>query len=151
MELRKKKDSGDESKEPDPEAEMLEWAKDRIASVSESTPGRMGPPVGIKLEPEPDLSRPDSIRREADSPEGTELKPEPKLLVLALHEGTTEWGQVHLLSDGQEASRFIETLMDNGLDPGRITVFWGTPMNVNVTYRAVVAIEQPEWESPAAS
>jgi hypothetical protein len=148
VELRKKRGFGDESGEPDPAEEMLEWAKDRIATVSESVPGRMGPRGATESKPEPDLATPDDMPHEAEPPKGTGPKPEPKLLVLALHEGTSEWAQAHMLRDGQDGSRFIEALIDNGLDPGRITVFWGTPMNVNVTYRAVVDIDHPEQGPP---
>lgn len=152
MAPRKQDDSSHGPKEQDPTTEMLEWAEQRIPIVSESTPGRMGPPTkGTKPEPDPPLSTPTSTPGRVGRPERANPSPEPALLVLALHEGTAEWGQAHLLSDGEEANRFIATLIDNGIDPSRIAVLWGAPIDVCVTYRAVVTMEHAGQEAPAES
>lgn len=134
MEGRKNEDSDRNDKERDLTAEMLEWAKDRIGSAPKTMPSGVEP------------VEPTKAKREA-----TKLKQEPKVLVVALNEGATQDGQAHFFDDGEEASRFIETLMEGGLEAERIIVFHGTPMNVNVSYRPVVAIEQPEQDQPVAS
>ena len=137
MEQRKNYNSNRDDKERDLTAEMLEWAKDRIGSSPKTTPGGVEP-----LDP---MKEPPKAPKEPIRP-----RPESKIVVVTLHEGATDWGQAHFFDDSQEASRFIETLMASGLDQTRIMVLQGTPMNVNVSYRPVVAIGRPEQEQPVA-
>jgi hypothetical protein len=133
-----KSDNSDRSDgERDLTAEMLEWAKDRIGSASKTMPSGVEP-----LDPAKEPSKP---RQEA-----TKHKQQSKMVVVALHEGTADWGQAHFFADSQEASRFIETLMASGLEQDRIKVFQGTPVDVSVSYRPIVAIGQPEKEQAVA-
>lgn len=137
-------DAGDGHNEVDPTEEMLEWAKGRIGTLSESNPSDMMP-LGVTGSKAPSgLSASERRSTSAAVADAAEPNPEARILVLALHEGTNEWGQAHLLSDGEEARRLIEALIDDGLDSSRITVFWGMPVTVKVAYRPVVDIEHPE-------
>ena len=137
-------DAGDGHNEVDPTEEMLEWAKGRIGTLSESKPSEMMP-LGVNgSKAQSELSASERRGTSADVPDAAKPNPEARILVLALHEDTNEWGQAHLLSDGEEARRLIEALIDDGLDSSRITVFWGMPVAVKVAYRPVVAIEHPE-------
>jgi hypothetical protein len=143
--------TGQEHKEVDPTEELVQWAKDRLAAVSESTPGEMMPLGMTGSKAQSELAASESSTGSAEVPDAAKLKPEARVLVLALHEGTNEWGQAHLLSDGEEARRLIEALMDDGLDSSRISVFWGMPVTVKVTYRPVVTIDQPEQDAREAN
>jgi hypothetical protein len=138
VDLRKNEDSDQTEKERDLTAEMLEWAKDRIGSAPKTTPGAVEP-----LDP---AKEPAKFKQEP-----IKLRQGSKLLVVTLNEATTQEGKAHFFDDSQEASRFIETLMESGLDEGRIVVFQGTPMNLSVSYRPVVAIEKPGQDEPVAS
>ncbi len=138
VDLRKNEDPDQSEKGRDLTAEMLEWAKDRIGSAPKTTPGGVEPLDPAK---EPAEFKQQPIHRKLES----------KILVVTLDEDTTQEGQAHFFADSQEATRFIETLVESGLGAGRIMVFQGTPMNVSVSYRPVVAIEQPGEDEPVAS
>jgi hypothetical protein len=149
--LRKENDPGDESQDGDPTDEMVQWARDRVAAVSETTPGKMGPPQATELESDPDPSASDNIPSGVETGVQTTLKQERKILVVVLPESTTDQSQAHLFDESQEASLFMETLVESGVNPDGVIVFWGTPMNFNVTYRPVVNIDEPEQEPTIAS
>jgi hypothetical protein len=148
MKLRGERDSGSQADAADPTSEMTEWASQRALTVSESTPGVMGPPSATDSEAEVEPPVSQSARPEEVPSGGTKVRETPRLLVLVLDEDTTDWGQVHVLSDDQEASRFIESLVDDGLDPGRIALFLGTALDFNVAYRAIVTIGQAGENPP---
>ena len=97
--------------------ELVEWARARRAAVSET---------GIK------------------TAAPIKSKQQPKVLVVTLGERAADRAQAHLFDDTQGASQFIETLVDTGLNPDRIIVFWGMPINFKVTHRLVVTIGEPE-------
>lgn len=108
-------------------AQVLHWARDRTEAFEGS---------GAATEVKPSQE--------------TKPKASPRVIVLALHEGTDDCGEAHLFEDLQAAGRFIETLVEDGLDQERLTVFSCTQLNVHLTYRPVVHFKaSEEQEEPA--
>jgi hypothetical protein len=111
--------------------QMLQWARERMATERTASP----PPT-------PD----GEVIASADpTPRGR-----PRLIVVAAHEGMTDWGEAHLFDDPQSAASFVASLVEGGLDQERITVFNGRPMAITVTYRPVVEIKKEEEEEEVA-
>lgn len=105
--------------------QMLQWARERMATERAASPAPA--PTG-------------EVVASADpSPRGR-----PRLIVVAAHEGMTDWGEAHLFDDAQSAASFVASLVEGGVDQGRIAVFNGRPMSVTVTYRPVVEIKKEE-------
>jgi hypothetical protein len=98
--------------------ELMEWARATRAAYPETMPGVVETAAPINA------------------------KQQPKILVVALDESAARRVRVHLFDDTQAASRFIETLLEIGLNPDRIIVFQATP--IHTTYRLVVTIGEPE-------
>ena len=122
-----------QSPEPVPEkedltAQVLDWARDRTEAL-EGT----------------------STASEAKPSQETKPKASPRVIVVALHEGTDDCGEAHLFEDLKAAGRFVETLVEDGLDQQRLSVFNCTQLNVHLTYRPVVHLKASEaQEEPAA-
>ena len=147
----------DEHRTTDHTEDILEWAKGKICAVSESKPFRMAPLDHSMVEPEPEPPAPEpEPKKEEPSPEVAPKKVDPpkvstlkmasRLLVVELDEANANQGKIHFLPDDREAGRFIESLLDNGLAPGRLAALRGTPVNVNVRYRVAVSIEHRTGE-----
>jgi hypothetical protein len=101
---------------------------------------------------EPKVAEPKTVELKAVEPKTVEPKAvEPpkvstfnmatRLVVLELDEANANQGKFHLLADDQEAGRFIEGLLENGLAPERLAALRGTRMSVNVRYRVEASIE----------
>jgi len=104
--------------------QMLQWARDRMAS---ERPATTPAPIG-------------EVVASADpTPRGR-----ARLIVVAAHEGMTDWGEAHLFDDPQSAASFVASLVEGGVDQERIVVFNGRPMTITVTYRPVVEISKEE-------
>jgi hypothetical protein len=100
--------------------QMLQWARDRMSTE------RVAPasaPVG------------EVIASADPTPRGR-----TRLIVVAAHEGMTDWGEAHLFDDPQSAASFVASLVEGGVDQERIVVFNGRAMTITVTYRPVVEI-----------
>jgi len=108
--------------------QMLQWARDRMATERATSPTPTGELVA-SADPAP--------------------RGRPRLIVVAAHEGMADWGEAHLFDDAQSAASFVASLVEGGVDQERITVFNGRPMTVNVTYRPVVEIKKEEEEVPS--
>ena len=151
-------DHGNGHRTTDHTEDMLQWAKERICSVSESKPFKMAPLDHSMIEPEseppaPELelpaseTEPETVGTEMVEPKTVEptevstLKMANRLLVVELDEANPNQGKIHLLADDQEADRFIEGLLDKGLAPDRLAALRGTRMSVNVRYRVEATIE----------
>ena len=106
--------------------QMLQWARDRMAT--ERAAPAPGPAGEVVASADP-------------TPRGR-----PRLIVIAAHEGMADWGEAHLFDDPQSAASFVASLVEGGVDQERITVFNGRPMTVSVTYRPVVEIRKEEEE-----
>jgi len=146
-------DHRDEHTTTDHTEDILEWAKGKICAVSESKPFRMAPLDHSMIEPEPEPPAPEPELpasetepktvepKTVEPPEVSTLKMATRLLVVELDEANANQGKIHLLADDQEAGRFIESLLDKGLAPDRLTALRGTRMSVNVRYRVAATIE----------
>jgi hypothetical protein len=156
--VRSNNDHRDQHTTKDHTDDILQWAKGRICAVSESKPFRMAPLDHSLIEPEPEPPGPETklpasqTETKTVEPETVESKTvEPPdvstlemangFLVVELDETNANQGKIHLLADDQEAGRFIESLLDKGLAPGRLTALRGTRMSVNVRYRVAASIE----------
>jgi hypothetical protein len=107
--------------------QMLQWARERMAT---------------ERAPAPTHTSTNEVTASADPiPRGR-----PCLIVVATHEGMTDWGEAHLFDDAAAAASFVASLVEGGLDQERIAVFNGRPMAINVTYRPVVEIKKEEEE-----
>jgi hypothetical protein len=156
VKVRSNNDHRDEHTTTDHTEEILEWAKGKICAVSESKPFKMAPLDHSMIEPEPELPAPETEPNTAEprtvEPKAVEPKTvEPpkvstlnmanRLLVVELDEANANQGKIHFLADDQEAGRFIEGLLDNGLAPDRLAALRGTPISVDVRYRVEATIE----------
>jgi len=99
--------------------QMLQWARDRMASERPAAPTPIGEVVA-SADPTP--------------------RGRVRLIVVAAHEGMSDWGEAHLFDDPQSAASFVASLVEGGVDQERIVVFNGRPMTITVTYRPVVEI-----------
>lgn len=142
----------DEHRPTDHTEDILEWAKGKICAVSETRPFRMAPLDHSMIEPEPEPPAPETEPKKAEPssetapktvepPEVSTLKMANRLLVVELDEANANQGKIHFLPDDREAGRFIESLLDKGLAPDRLAALRGTPISVDVRYRAAVTIE----------
>lgn len=129
MDLQKKQSPEAVEGKQDLTAQVLDWARDRTEALEGD-----GPTSEAKPSQEANPS-------EEPNPE---TKVSPKVIVVALHESTDSSGEAHLFEDLQAAGRFIETLVENGLDQKRLIVFNCTQLNVHLTYRAVVHLKASE-------
>jgi hypothetical protein len=151
MPLHKRNESSDQLDDEDLTDELVEWAMARRAAVSETTSERVGPSEGTKSEPDGGNSGSGKMSSGVETAAPIKSKRQLKVLVVALDESALDRAQAHLFDDTEKASRFIETLVESGLNPDRIVVFRGTPMNFNMTYRPVVTIGEPEQRPRASS
>jgi len=121
-------------------ARVLDWARDRTEAFEGSVaPSEVKPSQETKPFQEPKTS------------EETKTKALPRVAVIALDEGADNRGEVHLFEDLQSAGRFVEALLEDGLDERRLAVFNCTQVSVHLSYRAVVHLKESEaQEDPAA-
>jgi hypothetical protein len=139
VDLQKKQSAEAVEGHQDLTARVLDWARDRTEALEGSIPpGEAKPSQEGKASQEPEPS------------EETKTKASPRVAVIALHEGADNRGEVHLFGDLQSASRFVETLLEEGLDERRLAVFNCTQVSVHLSYRAVVQLNDSEaQEDPA--
>ena len=142
--LRKKNESSDQLEDEALTDELVEWARAARAAVSDTVPGRMGYPEATEFEPELHPSDSESMPSGLETTAPIEPKQQLKVLVVALDESAADRAQAYLFDGTQEASQFIETLVETGLNPDRIIVFCGTPINFQVARRLVVTVGEPE-------
>jgi len=116
-------------------AQVLDWARDRAEALEGNGATSEAKPV-------------QEVERETPTPpratEEAKFEPSSRIIVVAHEEGTNEAGEAHLFEDFQAAGQFVETLVEDGLDPQRLTVFNCTQLNVHLSYRAVVRLKTSE-------
>ena len=142
--LRKKNEPSDQPEDEDLTDELVEWARARGVAVPETMPDRMEPSQGTKSEPELHPSGPESMASGVETAAPIKPQQQLKVLVVALDESAADRAQAYLFDGTQEASQFIETLVETGLNRDRIIVFCGTPINFQVARRLVVTVGEPE-------
>ncbi len=125
MDLRKNQSAEPVQEKDDLTAQVLDWARDRTEALEGCSETSEAKPSG-------------------ETPQETKTGVSPSVIVVALHEGRDNCGEAHLFEDLQCAGRFVETLVEDGLDQGRLTVFNCTQLNVHLTYRAVVHLKADE-------
>ena len=129
MDLRKNESPEPVEEKDDLTTQVLDWARDRTGALEgNSAPSEAKPSQETKKK----------------------TKASPRTIVVALQEGADDCGEAHLFEDLQTAGRFIETLVEDGLDQQRLTVFNCTQVNVHLTYRAVVQLKASEAEEEPA-
>lgn len=133
MDLRKNQSAEPVQQKDDLTAQVLHWARDRTEALEGS-----GETSDVKPSPETTQEATQEAAQE------TKVEASPKVIVVALREGTDNCGEAHLFDDLQAAGRFVETLVEDGLDQQRLTVFNCTQLNVHLTYRAVVHLKASE-------
>lgn len=145
MDLQKKQSAEAVEGNQDLTARVLDWARDRTEALEGSIPpSESNPSQDEKASQEAKASQ------EPKPSEETKTKASPRVAVIALDEGADNRGEVHLFEDLQSASRFVETLLEEGLDERRLAVFNCTQVSVHLSYRAVVRLNDREaQEDPA--
>jgi len=129
VDLRKNQSAEPVQQKDDLTAQVLHWARDRTEALEGS-----GETSDVKP----------SQEATQEAAQETKVEASPKVIVVALREGTDNCGEAHLFDDLQAAGRFVETLVEEGLDQQRLTVFNCTQLNVHLTYRAVVHLKASE-------
>ncbi len=129
MDLRKNQSAEPVQEKDDLTAQVLDWARDRTEALEGCSETSEAKPSG---------ETPQKTSQE------TKTGVSPSVIVVAFHEGRDNCGEAHLFEDLQCAGRFVETLVEDGLDQGRLTVFNCTQLNVHLTYRAVVHLKAGE-------
>jgi hypothetical protein len=136
VDLRKNQSTEPVQEKDDLTAQVLHWARDRTGALE-------GSGAASEVNPPQETSQ--------ETTQETRTEASPKIIVVALHEGADNRGEAHLFEDLQAAGRFVETLVEDGLDQQRLTVFNCTQLNVHLTYRAVVHLKASEaTEEPDA-
>jgi hypothetical protein len=110
-------------------AQVLDWARDRTEALE-------GFGEASDLEPSQETPK--------EPPQETKTETSSRVVVVALHEATDNCGEAHLFEDFQAAGHFVETLVEDGLDQQRLSVFNCTQLSVHLTYRAVVHLKATE-------
>jgi hypothetical protein len=146
VELQKKQSAEAVEGNQDLTARVLDWARDRTEALEGSIP-----PTEPKPSPEAKASEEAKASQEPKAPEEAKTKTSPRVAVIALDEGAHDRGEVHLFEDLQSASRYVETLLEDGLDERRLAVFNCAQVSVHLSYRAVVRLNDSEaQEDPTA-
>jgi hypothetical protein len=146
VDLQKKQSAEAVEGNQDLTARVLDWARDRTEALEGSIP-----PTEPKPSPDAEASEEAEASQEPKPSEEPKTKASPRVAVIALDEGTDNRGEVHLFEDLQSASRYVETLLEEGLDEHRLAVFNCTQVNVHLSYRAVVRLNDSEaQEDPTA-
>jgi hypothetical protein len=114
-------------------AQVLDWARDRTEALE-------GGNETSEVKPSQETTQ----ETPQETTERAKAGVSPSVIVVALHEGRDNCGEAHLFDDLQAAGRFVETLVEDGLDQQRLTVFNCTQLNVHLTYRAVVHLKASE-------
>src|SRR3990172_3244659 len=72
-------------------------------------------------------------------PGGSGTMSEPVMVIVADLDDAKH-GEINVVESTQKAARLVETLLEAGVDQGRIRVFSGGEMDMRVRHRPVVAI-----------
>jgi len=146
VDLQKKQSAEALEGKQDLTAQVLDWARDRTealegnGALSEAKPSQEGK-----------RSQEAKPSQEGKRSQETKTKAPPRVVVIALDESADNRGEAHLFEDLESAGRFVETLVEDGLNEHRLAVFNCTQVNVRLTYRAVVQLRESEaQEDPDA-
>lgn len=141
MDLRKNQSTEPVKEKDDLTAQVLDWARDRTEALEGSGAASEVKPAQVTT---PEATQETDQETTQETTQETKAEVPPKVIVVALQEGVDDCGEAHLFDDLQAAGRFVEALVENGLDQNRLSVFNCTQMNVHLTYRAVVHLKTSE-------
>ena len=152
MDLQKKQSAEAVEGKQDLTAQVLDWARDRTEALEgDGGPSEPKPSEETNRSEEGKRSQETNRLEEGKPSQETKTKAPPRVVVIALDESSDNRGQAHLFEDLESAGRFVETLVEGGLDQHRLAVFNCTQINVHLTYRAVVHLRESEaQEEPDA-
>ncbi len=139
MDLQKKQSAEALEGKQDLTAQVLDWARDRTEALEGN-----GAPSEEKPSEEAKSSQEAKPSQEGKRSKETKTKAPPTVVVIALDESPDNRGEAHLFEDLESAGRFVETLVEDGLNEHRLAVFNCTQVNVRLTYRAVVQLRESE-------
>jgi len=73
-----------------------------------------------------------------------EAKPKAptKLIVVVPNEGEDDWAKARVLDSSGQATALVETLLEGGLAPERLSIFSATQMSINVAYQPLVELKE---------
>ena len=146
MDLQKKQSAEAVEGNQDLTAQVLDWARDRTEALEGNNAlGEAKPSQETKPSQEAKSSQ------EAKRPQETKTKAPPRVVVVALDADADDHGEAHLFEDLQSAGRFVETLVEDGLDEHRLAVFNCCHVDVQLTYRAVVQLRESEGQDDPAA
>ena len=146
MDLQKKQSAEAVEGKQDLTAQVLDWARDRTEAL-EGNNALSEPKPSQETKPSQEAKPSQEVKR----PQETKTKAPSRVVVVALDEDAGDRGKAHLFEDLQSAGRFVEILVEDGLDQERLAVFNCTQVDVQLTYHAVVHLRESEaQEDPAA-
>jgi hypothetical protein len=126
-------------------AQVLDWARDRTEALEGfSEASDVNHPQVMPQETPEETPKETSKETPQETPQETKTETSSRVVVVALHENTSDCGEAHLFEDLQAAGHFVETLVEDGLDQQRLSVFNCTQLSVHLTYRAVVHLKATE-------
>jgi hypothetical protein len=87
----------------------------------------------------------------ATEPSSRQTKPNAsaKLIVVVPDEGKDDWAKARVLDNSRQAAALVETLLEDGLAPERVTIFSATQMAVNVAYQPLVELKETQTQEEA--
>ena len=83
-----------------------------------------------------------------------QAKPEPatKLILIVPDEGEDDWVKARLFDNSGQAAALVESLVQGGLAPERVSIFSATQMVVNVAYQPRVELKSgKQGEAPGTA
>lgn len=65
-----------------------------------------------------------------------------KVILIVPDEGEDDWVKARVIDDSGQAAALVETLLEEGLAPERLSIFSATQMAVHVAYRPLVELKE---------
>ena len=73
-------------------------------------------------------------------------KPATKLILIVPDEGENDWAKARLFDNSGQVAALVESLVQDGLAPERVSIFSATQMIVNVAYQPRVELKSRKQE-----
>jgi hypothetical protein len=67
-----------------------------------------------------------------------------RVIVMVCDLDDSSHGEINVMDSHDLAARFVESLLESGFDQGRVRVFSGDELNIQVRHRPVVQISTPD-------
>jgi hypothetical protein len=72
-----------------------------------------------------------------------------KLIVVVPNESEDDWAKARVLDSSGQATALVETLLEGGLAPERLSIFSATRMAVDVAYQPLVELKESQRQEEA--